>query len=907
MSKLAKLPSTYNLLPRLKKTYDLPILKKKFRGELRMTPHGRPRVQSPNVPKRYADSVGTLLERNALKRLKPFNVDLDKFDELADEEQNKLAKEKGFLNMAEEQEKSLVQILNTFKFDSPSYKRFKKFENKLKRIESPELVLREKFLFLFEEAKRELKGPNPDEITPEYFENFDPTNDEEFHYILEKQMYLSMGLSPQNKRYKCSYELLDVLRGFQQTNDLLKVSTIQFKEIFDLSLTIEDLDLADELRIMAGRALYSLGKIDDLSLDKHYNYITSLTDSDQLADAQLMLDRKTVERPMWYQLRALVAIKCGNMDAAEKYVAHIKKLFRVKFVQGDIYVSLIKRYAFVANYERAEFWRKEFEACIEQRGMTRDDFRLPFFSAPPKEKCEYLDKFHPLGGITYLMIIGFYIALEPLNSKVKEMIEFYLRQPNTKPQDLENVILSFRYELSTKIKPHLQKMKNKQAEKYLLTFIDKFRNDHPLVALQEEFKDELLKELAELGGFQSITYIIENTIEQKQKPKAEHFNSLIKALLKRNKVEQAFKVLEAMEASHLVVQNDPQNVQLQNDQLLPSVNGHHYAAFLRYFSKIGDYESFSAVVERFKEIHSEYNAIFLTQILSALSRNDRIAEAFEYVDQILINNIHLQDPDPPTHGYLKLYTIIWKLIKDLSFLNDPVLKSKVEFPDIRYVFMKMIHDNVVPTQNLYDTVLTVFINEKDYYGAVCVLQYLGKIHRTLPHKYSCSKIKKLCKFVKFDDASRKVLPQLDPVRRFEVEHNFNRYQDSFEKIKPKSSSDAFDPFSEAHENPNIMSGEQMRQLEELDDPADRVWRILLHQMMTVVKAQEAYNRDDLIRVHNDFGLVYEADRIFREEEEITRMRREKIKESKKEVKEWQEVKKKQVKELHRRQMELNRN
>ncbi len=886
MSSLVKLPSSINLIPNVKKIYTLPLLKSIPRGKLRRNPHDRPRVQSPKFPKRYSKSANILIKKRSIQKLEAMNIDVNKFHHYVAVEKDKMIKEQGFTNTTERQHLNSLQLLNTFKFNTPSYKRFTAFYNTIKDIDDTSVIVTKKFKFLLEEVKREVKEPNADEITPEYLRDFAPQNKEEYQYVLEKQLRRAAGLQPVNARYKCSAELLNVLEYLQATNSILKVSVNEFKEVFEASLFIQDDDLASAVRIIAGRALFALGKIDDLSLDKHYNLITALIENDQLGDAQALIERNPVERPMWYHLRASLAIKCGNMDAAENWIEKTKELFKVKFVQSDIYVLIIKRYVFGDNFERADYWRKEFEACIEQRGFTRDNYKLPYFVAPPKEKCEYLDKFHPLGGITYLIIIGFYIALKPLNHKVQEMIEFYLKQPNTKPKDLENVILSFRYELSTKIKPHLEKLKNRQAEKYLLSFIEQFQKQHPLVALQEEFKDELLNELAELGGFQTITHIIETTIEQKQKPKDTHFTSLLTALLKRDKVEQAFKILEALENSHLIVQSDPQNIELRQDQLLPSVNAHHYAAFLKYYSNNRDFEGFNSVIERFKEVHLVYNTVFLNQILTTLWKNDKIEEAFKYVDEILLENIHLQDPTPPVHGYLRLYTTVWKLIKDLSFMSS---KQNVEVPNIRYVFMKMIHDNVIPTDNLYDTILSVFINEKDYYGAICVLQYLGKVHRTLPHKYTCAKIKKLCKFVKFDNNARNVIPAIDPNKRFEVGHQFQRYQESFEEIKQKTSRKvSLDPFAPQSEGRSPLSGHP-RDIERYNDPADQVWKILLYQMMTVVRSQYHFDNEELIRTHDDFGLDYEADRIVKEQEEIQKVKHERSR-RKKEMKEQQHLK-----------------
>jgi len=892
----------------------LPFVKIQPRQIKRRTPFAFPKVKSDGLYIKNMRAIIWGIKRLQSKAFKALNINEEDFLAGDDKYQNEAfeaeMKARGMKNVTASNEVTEIQLLNTYMYNSPSYKRYENVVKKLENIKDREQVLTEKIKFYISEGKEEIKGLlNNDEITLEYLQNFDPTTPEELSFIFQKQFEIKVGIVSLQRPYKCLTQLDKILQKFNTESDLLKCTAAQYKEIFELSLRIEDLMLNNSLRIISGRALHKLGKLDDLSLDRQFNFVQSLLQNGEYDDAQVIIERKNVERPMWYHLKTLHAIQVGNLVAAENFIAKMKKLFKVQFVQNDVYVSLIKRYSFGANYERAEHWRKEYERCIEHRGfLPGKHIRAKFHDVPPKEKCEFLDKFHPVTGMNYLLVISFYTAIPELNNKVPEMIEFYLKQANTKTKDLEEVLLSFRFEMSTKIKPNLKKLKDKEAEKYLVEFVENYQRDHPIAAQQEEFLNHFLEELAELGGFKSITKVIEILISQKQKPTAIHFNSLLKALLKRGKVEQAFRILDALENSHLSLLEQRSAEQLQGtleDQLIPPVNPHHYSSFLKFFSKTNDFEGFNNIVQRFKEIHSVYNTIFLTQILNTLHKAGKTEEAFKFIEKILIDNIHLQDPAPPALGYLKLYTAIWRIIKDLSYSKDEVLKSKIEIPDVRFVFLRMIHDNVIPSSSLYHTIISVFLREKDYYGAICVIQFMGKIHRTLPHEYTMRTIKKLCKFVKFNDAAKKHLPKMDTGKRYEIEHNTNKYTESFEIIKQltdfKVTLDPFASIDEIKAN-FLIEREKMGKNTETNDPADTVWKILLYQMMQIVKCQEAFDPEDLIKVHDDFGLDYEADKIFKEQAELKELKDKMKAEKKRELTEGLDMKK--VEEMIMQQQSL---
>lgn len=875
MSNGVKLPSTYGISSVLRRR-EHPPFHRFFRGDKRLpvklTSWKIPRIQTGHTaPQRYAKSVELQLQRRTIRDLESIKIPLKDLQQEATEQKNADFKARGINPADENPDKLLIDSLNIYKYGSTSYKRFINFSSEYEHIQGTEESTSKTLRFLIQEAKAELKRPNKDEMTIEYMSNHEPSNEEEYSHMFARQMDKTFGLSVEQNRYRIAAALLAKLQNILESDvGLMAISVPQLKEIFDLALEIEDLDLSEGLKTITGQSLYRLGKVDDLTLDKQYYLIASLIDSQAHLDAQTLLDSKSVERPMWYQLKALNAIGYGNFDAAENYIRKIKSLFHVKHVQGDIYVTIIQRYVFVSNFERAEYWRKEFEEMIKERGMRDADSKISFLVAPPKEKCEYLDQFHQTKTIAYLMVVGWYIATDGLSDKVPEMIEFYLKQPNTKMKDLDGVLLSFRYELSTRIKPQLENLRDKKAEKYLLSFVEKYKKEHPVAAQQEEYLNEMLKELADLGGFRSITFLIENMIAQKQKPSAQHYNSLLQALLKRDKVDLAFKVLDALENSHLMMLQDPENSRaILAEQLIPPVNAYHYATFVKYFANKGNEQSLYEMITRFFEVYNIYNAVFLSRLLKTFARHNKFPEAFSLIDQILIENVHLDGGVETPDALFGLYASVWKAIKDLSYSKNSDLKRLVEIPDIRFVFMKMIHDKVVPSQQLYDTVIDVFLHEKDYYGAICVLQYMGKIHRTQPHKYTTSKIKKLCKFVKFDAKSFKVLPRMDPAKRYEVNHNFNKYREQFDLIKSHTSyKNTFDPFAAEQQEEDAGLGEIQEHDANVDD---KVWKFLVHQLMTLVQAQEMYDKRVLIRVHDDFGLDYEADKIVKEQEDIKKM------------------------------------
>lgn len=876
MSNAVRLPSTHGLSTVLRRR-ESPPFHRFFRGDKRLpvklTSWKIPRVQTGHLtPQKYAKSVALQFQKRTIKEIQEAKLPIEEIKQEAQRLEEAELKARGMTRADENPDKIFMDSLNIYIYGSPTYKRFNKFISEFNKINSAEESSAKTLQFLIEEATNELKTPNKDVMTLSYMNEHKPKNEEEQIHMISKQLDKQFGLSLQRQSpYRISEALLRKLNSVLESEvGLMVVSVPQLKAIFDLALEIQDIDISEALKAISGRALFRLGKVDELTLDKQYYLIGALIDSQAHLEAQALLDSTNVERPMWYQLKALNAIGYGNFDAAENYIRLIKELFKVKYVQGDIYVTIIERYVFVSNFERAEYWRKEFEEMIEARGMRDAESRNPFFVAPPKEKCEYLDKFHQTKSVAYLMVVGWYIATEGLSDKVPDMIEFYLKQPNTKMKDLDEVLLSFRYELSSKIKPQMKKLKNKSAEKYLFSFIQKYKKEQPLAAQQEAVLNETLQELAELGGFRSITFIIENMIAQKQKPTAQHYDSLIQALLKRDKVDLAFKVLTALEGSYLSLEDTMMNPeQPSGEQLFPPVNSYHYAQFVKYFANKGNDDMLDEIFVRFTNVYNIYSSIFLSQLLKSYERHNRYLEAFTLIDEILIENLHIQGSYEADNSAIVLYMTIWKVIKNLSYSRNAELKQKIEIPDIRFVFMKMIHDKVVPSQRLYDTVIDVFLHEKDYYGAICVLQYMGKIHRTQPHKYTVSKIKKLCKFVKFNEKSHRILPRMDPAKRYDVNHNFNKYKETFDLIKSQTSyKNTFDPFA----TEEVEEEDSPGHIEEHDaDVNDTVWKFLVHQLMTLVQAQEMYDKSVLIRVHDDFGLDYEADRIVKEQEDIKQL------------------------------------
>ncbi|CCH42984.1 putative secreted protein [Wickerhamomyces ciferrii] len=874
------LPSTARLRFPLKKQYYIPLIRARPKGKnhIRRTPLLTTRVKSPSYPKRYAKSVTQSFGKidEELRRRK--NIHLDKAREISSKMYANEMKQKGLINTREEKERQRSDLLNTFKFGTKSYQRYKKHHGSVQSIEDSNLVRIKNFQFFLGEAEREVKSPNKDEITNEYLENSNDTqSEEEFMHIMEKIVYKNMGIYPQNIRFKALNAVLEILADLEQNDQLLRVSSEELNKLFEIILPItEDPQLRMKALYISGNLLYRLTKFENMRLDRVASYIIACIMNQQIQEALNLLNQFDNDLKIWYKLKILLWISAGNMYEAENLIQELKKKFKVKFIHNDIYISLIQRYLQSENFERLEHWRLEFENLIKEKGFNQDKksskLMGKYVEASEQEKLEYLGQFGQVTSGQYLLILQLYLSNKQLNDIVPEMIEFYLKQPFTSVKDLQELLISFKWELSSKIRPTLENLSKKSAEKQLLKYVDDYQSKNPEIVKQEQFLQSFLQELAFTGGFVSITYIIENLIKNKQTPTEEHYIALIMALMKRKETERAYRVLTALEDSHSNILNEIENKgEIEpfkiEERLIPPVTPKIYSLYLKYFSTRKNPEEFNKILERIDKSGFENHPVILSTILKSLYMNNELGEALLIIDEILLNNIHYTMVNKTDYSFLGIYQQIWRIIRKILIENKRGNSSNI--PDLRFLFMKMINDNTVPTSKLYNDIIDCFIRNNDFYGTICVIQYMGKVHRISPHKSTRSKIKKICNKLKYDSNIFKIYPTLHHQSRYSIISNNDKYYNAFIEMKKSqpnlnSSESSMDPFTP--KDP-IQESQDTRLQEQGEDTIDRAWKYLVTQMMRVLTVHKDFNRETLVQTHEDFNLNYECDKVVKEFEE----------------------------------------
>lgn len=741
----------------------------------------------------------------------------------------------------------LLDQLNTSRPGTKTDKRYKKQKALMKTLDSDAAKTRSLTEFLMKEAKRELfHYPNHDELEMEDGSRIKDSDLERGMEFEMKRLALAEW-DVSNERYKRFEVLLKVLENLNNIPDQkLDVPIELLANVFELSQYLEDENLKFRARLLTGQMIYDTKRVEFDPINESM-YIEALMEFNYYQEAERLLVKRAenVNQRWWYELLIVNYIDQKKLNKAEDLVNTIHERFG-EYLDTRIYLLFINSYLASKNVQRTEWWTMKLQDQVAQKGFLIGESEEPGLGASEEETLAFLNREDPPRKDDFLSVITAYLKSDVMTDKATDLTTFFLSQPGVEHEDVALKLIELRYQYKTKILPFLSKLTDRSAATTLSSIFDEVRSITPIEAEQSDLMEDFFLAAAKTGNVLKITEEMKRVTESGNKLTGKHFYSLISALLKSGREEEAYTVLGNLELSQARLSESPE----QSSQfIIPPVNTYHYIPFVSHYGRSRRITDLQSIMDRFHEVHGVYNPALLTQLVSTLSRNKEYTSVMQVIASIVMHDLHKMSSDSDG-DYTRLYSAIWYALKDIAYaaIEEPSLRQNAEYPDYRVVFLKMIQDRVAPSPDDYAVIVRAFSVNKDYYPIPCVLQYMGKVHRVTPTAALMKSVANLEK--------KKGIIQEAMVPR-EVSMSYRQVLDEMEsKRRGKKSMDPFAAAAAADED------EAMAVVERKDSVnSELLWRVALAKVLDVLEKANA-DEEYLKRVHEEFGLVYDMNAVF---------------------------------------------
>jgi hypothetical protein len=744
----------------------------------------------------------------------------------------------------------LLDHMNMARPGTKTDKRYQKQKRMIKRLTSETEKTQSLFTFFLREAHKEIcHYPIKDEMEVDDLKIRNTDLVRGLEYELKLRTLNEWNVS--NERYRRFQVLITVLENLHRRQDGAMILPVeQMASCFELAQYVRDDELKLRARYLSGSLIYRLKKV-EFDCVNESQYIEALMHYGEHSEARriLLKNAEKVDQRWWYELLIMNYIDVRNFNEAEKVVNLIRQKYGA-LMDERVYLQFITMYLTSGNVERIQFWTSQFKAFIEVMGFMTHVRVEPGLGASEEDTLEYLDRIDPPSRESFLHVISSYLGVDPkgemgvLRESTAPLIDFYLSQPGSSADQLQELLLNYKFEFKTKVEPVLRNLSDQNAEKQITRFFEDYREEHKLSSRQAEVLDEFLKSLSQVGGFERIISEMKKLTDDQQRLTQKNMYSLISALINGGKMEEAFTVLQNLEQSYTEVFQNPD---VMEELVIPPVSAHHYMPFLRYYGRTGNTDSLLRVIQRFELTVGQYNPLILTQILSSLDRNKQFDLAIQYINRVLMEDIHKNNQYYT--DFRQLYSAMWKCLRHIYAPFHSADGIQV-YPDLRVVFMKMIHDKVVPSPTGYSTIIKTFTLSRDWHAVVCVLQYMGFIHKCTPTPQCLKLIEKVY-------SDRKV-HQEDSAQRNAI------YSEIRDRLRAESHQqrtlDPFSPQRDLLEEEEIIEEMNSLQTEPMGLEHELLWKIALAKMIEMIEVG-TFDPEMMSDAHREFELSMQLDEL----------------------------------------------
>lgn len=742
----------------------------------------------------------------------------------------------------------LLEHMNMSRPGTKTDKRYRKQKNLIKMLTSETEKTQSLFAFFLEEAKREIMYyPNRDE--------FESTNSKTKQSDLERDLEFELKRTTlsqwnvTNERYKRLQVLLTVLENlFKRQDGALVLPVDQMAQCFELAQYVMDDELKFRTRFLSGSLIYRLKKVEFDAVNESL-FVESLMYYGESHEAQriLMKNASKVDQRWWYEFMIINYIDMRNFNEAENVAKHIQNKFGPE-MDERIYIQFINGYMTASNLERVQLWTQRFKDFVKKRGFATSGRQEPGLGATEEETLRYLNRIDPptresfLGIITSYCGINEFSNLKALLDSTSQLMDFYLVQRGASIEDLEEVLIDFKFEYQTKLRPIFSKLSDSKAEAHFNDFFTNYREQHKVQTKQADILESFFRSLSRTGRFAQIVDEFKTLTETQQRLTQKNMYTLISTLVKNGAIVDAFTVLNNLEESHREILNNPE---ILEELVIPPVGTHHYIPFVRYYGRSADVDKMFEIIQRFTSTLGQHNPVILTQILSSLDRNKVFDVACQYIHGIILNDIHKQDPQ--YEDFRQLYSAIWQCLRHLT---SPSRSGELvaQLPDLRVVFMKMIYDRAVPSPDDYTTIIKTFALNRDWNAVICVLQYMGLLHKVTPTPQCLNFVEKLYR-------ERK--------EKAEMLKRNDMYSETRLKLQAESlAKRSLDPFSsqkDPMEEERIID-EMTKRAEPVDLEHELLWKIALAKVVEIASTGERSN-ELMNDAHAEFELTQNLEEL----------------------------------------------
>lgn len=771
---------------------------------------------------------------------KPVNPEVIKLNE---EYQNNLKTEfakRGLEKLNVDKDLFFFDILNTSKPGSFTDKRFKNGKLEFAKLENDDDKIKYLTEFLINEIKYEIfefdQYQNDMQINEN--ENLDFEKLTEFEF---KQLFINSNDDKEYLKFKILTEIMSNL--LNKRGGLLIISPEVLVEIFKLSqFIIDNEELKLKIRYLSGKLIYNLKKFEFDYLSES-QFIESLILNKEYLYAKELLNKRKIDQRFWIELKIVNELELNNLKVAEDLVLSIYNQSNSKYLDLRIFELFIDKYSETNDFENLNRWISNYkDLIIKNNGFNNETDDTPMFNLEEDEVLKLLNEEKLPTNLNFLKIIE--ILIKDLNEENVELIsgllKFYLNYEDS--NDLIDLLNTYKYSIITKLIPNIPE--NDELNEFFKNYFRQLNlksNDLDTFKILSNNKNKKNKNL------KKILNEIEKIIELEGKLSSSVTYYLLQSFLRNGKIEESFEILKKME-----------KVTDQDDEILPKIESKHYLPFLSYYGKLGNYQEFRSILNKFGDESPDFklNPIILTQILNSLNKMKKYSDLIELINKILIENIHEMDKNyvkSSKFNERKFYSTIWKCIKDtLLFIKQTPKANDINskrvnnlinnFPNLRLLFMRMIYNNVLPNSDDYYLIFSSFFLNREKYSNLCVLKYYNEKHN----------LKLTNQIIKI--FNRYNLNIMDDEINVNYDPNQSKILNELH-LKPKIGSN-LDPFAEPvqQELKFDLSDETEASRERQKETQDSNYQYFL-TIKSIIKQNKKFDLKYSTKVFNDFELL----------------------------------------------------
>ncbi|SMN22595.1 similar to Saccharomyces cerevisiae YMR066W SOV1 Mitochondrial protein of unknown function [Maudiozyma saulgeensis] len=574
--------------------------------------------------------------------------------------------------------------------------------------------------------------------------------------------------------------------NFKPSRD--NISMDQLVEVFEFSKTIPVQHKRQQGIMCSGRLIYSVGNVRMDPVNESF-YINSLVAFGHYNDAhKLFKSRKdTLKEKWWYTIGLNILLATNNLRGFKHLLNETDSMFphSYPYLSMKVIKFSIKKFLRIDNLKMANEMTNRFLDIVELKGLNTNELRdedskFKMFH-DENDANDYLNQIEIPNQHDFITIINYYTYKKNM-SMVSYLFQKYLELPD-KNMNYHDLILRTNLNLLKDFDLFKKLIITESSSKLTRANIKTLEKEFQKIIANYDTTDKVIQSLLfhnieDLLSNRKLSAAIRNFINEKLNTDldyaksstdipirdARQYHTLLETLLHSGKYDKAEEILLKLEQSY--IENNKTNP-------IPKVSAHIYAIYLDHYWNlaIAKHKRFPLtdmdkkvddILTRINTLKVPYNSKFIASLLRYYRSRKNLKICYRIINAIF------ETPNGSIHETEQtnfkstlfhrrdinetLYTEIWKVyynyysneitvnvphneIPVKKILKNSYLKninneidSMPEF-DIEWLLKTMAtRDNLLPTANLYQTIIAVFLKSNNWSTLPAILSMMINVH-----------------------------------------------------------------------------------------------------------------------------------------------------------------------------------